>query len=403
VAADRGDRHRRRLDAATDFHDDMMPRILDRYVFRVVGSRVFYTFVMIVMLYLVLEMVERGDRYLQYMSVADQPLPRSIADVLVYAALRLLPALVQFGSIATLIGVIFSAAQMSSHNEFVAIRAAGVRLSRAMAPAFVVALLVSVFSFFLANFVLPDLTLRGEELEDTIMLRQGRRNYKPLAVQQVQRTDEGQRQVALFVGQYMPDRQMALDFVAVVQQGQGYYTVRADAAQWRGDGWYFMRPPAATIEAGEDVKPYGQLFNYAQSPSQAAIGRRQEHLKTTLSPALLLSKRLGPDVLRLRDMDLDNPRLAVAFHRRIAGLLSGLVILGLGLPFILGAPFSNPWTNRAIAVGLAAAYLSLSALAAHFGGAPNSNRWIAALAVWAVEIAFFAVAFYLLQYRMDRT
>ena len=217
--------------------------LLDRYIFRIVVTRVLSTFVIVATIFFVLEVVERHSHYSRYIRSTPESTGRDLIDIVTFSLSRLLPVLVQYGSLCTLLGCIFAVSHLAKRNEFVAIRAAGVSLRRAMMPAFLMGLLVSSTAFVLGESVLPALTLRGQQLEAKIMHRQ-RKFAGALAIQGTETIDGRSRHVVLHVDRFDPDSQTAFGFQALIVDERGHERLVAPAAVWRGNGWYFVTPSA---------------------------------------------------------------------------------------------------------------------------------------------------------------
>ena len=363
--------------------------LLDRYIFRIVVTRVLSTFVIVVTIFFVLEVVERHSHYSRYIRSTSQSTGRDLIDIVTFCLSRLLPVLVQFGSLCTLLGCIFAVSHLAKHNEFVAIRAAGVSLRRALAPAFLMGLLVSSTSFVLGESVLPALTLRGQQLEARILDRR-RKFAGALAIQGTETFDGRSRHVVLHVDRFDPDSQTALGFKALIVDERGHERLVAPAAAWRGDGWYFVSPSG---------QPLGRRYRYADG----IVGEHVTHLITRLSPALLLSQRLGPGVLTERQLfrERARPALATALHRRLAAILAGFTVLGLGLPLLLGDPNAHPWRQRSLALTAGGGYLIVTWMAGMLGSSAGAGGWTSALAVWVPEAAFLGLAFHFVYGKMD--
>lgn len=385
----------------------MTGRTLDRYVFKLGLSRVVYTFTTLVVLFFIFEFAQRIKHYLRYIRENEQSGWLDLVDILTFSLSRLVPVLLEFTALGTLIGCILVIAHLAARNEFVAVKAAGVSMRRFLLPLFAVAFLISAGSFVLTWTAVPWLTRTGHDLEHTILLRPHKFD-DALSIQGAETIQGHPCQVVLYVGQFNPKTQTAKGFRAVVvDENGGREHIISPVASWRAGAWHFLPPDSVRPRPRNALETQGRRYRYDKNIfGEPVVGEPVASLPTRLSPNLLFNQRLGPDALSFRELwaVAQRPDLAVVLHRRLAGWLSGLIVLGLGLPLLVSDTSEKPWSRRLISFGVALSYLLTTDLLAQVGSSnawPAAGSWIPIASVWIPTLGFLALSGCLVYKKMD--
>lgn len=325
---------------------------LDRYVFWLVLGRVSFCFLSVIVLYFLFEIAQRSKHFLRYMRRADSPgWQHDLMDLLDLSLSRLLPGLLEFAALGTLLGVILAVSYLLNKNEFVAVNAAGISRRRFFAPAFLVALLVSLGSMALTQFVVPDLMRRGRDLQLRILRRTGKFD-SALSIQGSE--PDGGPQAVVSVGRFDPATGRAEQFHALRLYPDGRREhLKASFARWQGGAWVFDPP--------------GRTYDYRKK----TVGQLVVRMETSLSPTLLFYEALGPDALTAGELWRSTHRseLSVELHTRLAVPLVALAALGLALPFLVSDLFANRWIAGLKAVGAALGFVTVTLALSQLAGA----------------------------------
>ncbi len=84
-----------------------------------------------------------------------------VAEIMLYASSSLVPMALP---LAVLLASIMVFGNLAEHNELMAMKSAGISLLRIMQPLILIALAISIFAFYFANFVLPHSNLKMRSL-----------------------------------------------------------------------------------------------------------------------------------------------------------------------------------------------------------------------------------------------
>ena len=133
--------------------------IIDRYIIRKFLSTFFFSIILIMSIAVVLDFSEKIDDFLE----SHAPLNKVIFDYY----LNFIPYFASlFSHLFTFIAVIYFTSRMAYNTEFIAILSNGVSFNRILYPYFISALIITLFSFTLNNFVIPHATAKKQVFEE---------------------------------------------------------------------------------------------------------------------------------------------------------------------------------------------------------------------------------------------
>jgi len=133
--------------------------IIDRYIIRKFLSTFFFSIILIMSIAVVLDFSEKIDDFLE----SHAPLNKVIFDYY----LNFIPYFASlFSHLFTFIAVIYFTSRMAYNTEFIAILSNGVSFNRILYPYFISALIITLFSFTLNNFVSPHATAKMHVFEE---------------------------------------------------------------------------------------------------------------------------------------------------------------------------------------------------------------------------------------------
>jgi lipopolysaccharide export system permease protein len=129
--------------------EDLKLKILDHYIIKKFLGTFFYSITLIMVICVVFDISEKMDDFIEN----DAPLKAVVFDYY----FNFIPYFaVLFSSLFTFIAVIFFTSKMAAQTEFIAILSNGVSFKRILWPYFLSALLISVLTYYLYDFVIPN-------------------------------------------------------------------------------------------------------------------------------------------------------------------------------------------------------------------------------------------------------
>lgn len=152
--------------------------ILDRYIIsKFLGTYVF-TILMLVVIIVVFDAVEKMDDFLE--------LNAPLYDVAVKYYVNFVPFFInQFSGLITFIAVIMFTSKMAYDTEIIAILSGGVSFKRLMWPYFISAFLVTVLSLALNLYIIPKANTTRIEFEASYLKKNKRNNYEEFIYRQI--------------------------------------------------------------------------------------------------------------------------------------------------------------------------------------------------------------------------
>lgn len=133
--------------------------IIDYYIIRKFLGTFFFALLLIICIAVIFDVAEKIDDFMDKHAPLEAIVFNYYLNFIPYFA-------VLFSSLFTFISVIFFTSKMAYNTEIIAILNSGVSFRRLMYPFMVSAAIISAFSFFLSNFVLPSANRVRLEFED---------------------------------------------------------------------------------------------------------------------------------------------------------------------------------------------------------------------------------------------
>ena len=122
--------------------------ILDKYLIKRFLKTYFFAVLVIVLIIMVIDFVEKNDDFIQKNAPMRAILLSYYANLAPYWANYISPLMI-------FISTVFFTAQMAAHTEIVAILSSGTSFPRLMLPYFIAASMVAVLSFVMVGWILP--------------------------------------------------------------------------------------------------------------------------------------------------------------------------------------------------------------------------------------------------------
>lgn len=358
--------------------DITFPNILDRYILRE----------FLKVLALVLLSVAALSMIIDYTDKAKDAREHGVAasTLLTYYRFYIFTVLNWTVPISVLVSTLVTFAMLSKNSEITAIKSSGVSLYRIGLPVLAVAALMSLFSYFNLDFILPYSSQRLEQVKRKI-------DGKPPLT-----AAEQQKLWYLGKGRYLINF-LAYDRAAMrltqVQVFELHPTdfrmtrrVYAKSATWNGKGWAFadgwMRsfPDNAPSTYTEIKQPL--VLYYPETPEDFAMEVRL--------PDQMTYAQLSRYLATLRASGYAGDALAVKLYEKTSWPALSLVMALIALPFAFRMGKRGALYGIGLALLLGIVYFIVFGLFMKFGEVGNLPPLLAA---WAANILFGLAAGYL--------
>ncbi len=346
----------------------MMLLILDRYVSRVFVAYFFVCLLGGIGLVTVIDIGTRLDDFIKggFVTIVTSIFRYALWNTPVVICLIFPPLL--------LISAGWALVQLAKNNELIAIKASGISVYRIIIPLFIGGAVIGLGVAGLREWIIPIVAPRINEVSN------------PSSKGTV--NDFGgmipTEDVAYHIDSYkVSKREMTNPVFCVFAEAK---TIEAARGVWKKDKWV-LYDVVIKKRTGEEAKP-----------------EREEHLEYELPfklrPEDLTARKADPGLMSTRELVgmigryPTNHSLRVALHSRFTYPLTGVILLLIGLPFVVG--FERINRSRILGLGMCfvvcAAYYAVTFLCSSLG---NSNHlpadWMAA---WIPIILFAAVGIF---------
>ena len=290
-------------------------KCLQRYTYKELLSPVLFSVIAFTLIFVAADLLFMLARLLVEESV-------SLGTVIRLFVLGLPRVMALTLPMSTLLGILLCYSTLSASSEIVAMRAAGVSLARIMAPALVVALLISGVTFIFNEKVVPGANRRFEEIMWQIGKSSSPFLQKNLVLKEF---DKGSLTRLVFAGSY-DDTEELFQHVTVqeFEEGRLCRITEAARARWDNAAWWFEDGVSYNVVDGDrmvSVRFARQEGRIAYTPSEVARGalRPDEMSALELREYISLLKQQGAST---RKLSVEHLKFAIPFASLVFGLVA---------------------------------------------------------------------------------
>ncbi len=294
-------------------------RILDRYITREFLKTYLIIFISFAVLFIVIDIIDNLPRLVRNGATTE------LATI--YYLLRLPYLLVLTSPVTVLLTGLFMMNSLSKHNESVAIRAAGVSITRAMLPLFAIGMLISIGVAIMGEYLLPyaektrsyvyNVKIKGEEPEDQML--KARIHYR------------GQKNDFYYFGFFdgYKNTLRIIDLTRIdFKTKQMVEHVTATSATWDKDHW-IMRD--VEIRKFRDGKQFS-LKTIPMTEEKFLEVNPKDFIRITKKTLSLNFWELKDYIGRLKKLGEDTNREVTDLHMKLSFPLANLIIIFFFIP-----------------------------------------------------------------------
>lgn len=144
-------------------------KVITKYITKQIISIFLLCHFIFVLLYLVIDFIQKIDNFVE----AEV----SLALTLLYFLYKIPTMVMQITPAATMISIVVVICQMKKNKEIMAMKACGLNLHKAFQPVITVSLIISIFSFFLAEMIVPNTSTRSNEIMEIEVKRRPQASF----------------------------------------------------------------------------------------------------------------------------------------------------------------------------------------------------------------------------------
>jgi LPS export ABC transporter permease LptG/LPS export ABC transporter permease LptF len=355
------------------------PNILDRYTLRKYLAIFLFVFFSLLLIFVIVTFVDRIDNIHKH----NKPL------ILLFEYIRYrIPEFIHYIlPVAALATTLLSLGLLTKFNEITAMKACGISLYRIILPVVLMAVLVSFFSFYLQENILPNSSKKVEEVWDKIN-DVPPRSYSYLDRRWVLSKEKNR----IYHYNYFDREKSVFSQLSIYDFDPSTWSFQRRIYSERGylseghlslaNSWY------RDFVNGRPTK-----FEKSEKMDLSVVEDRSYFLKERKVPEQMSYKELEQYIQELEERDFDTVRFKVDLNYKVSFPFASLVMTLLGIPFA----FSMGKRGALVGIGL-----SLVIAMIFWGGIGifkslgYLNYLNAFLAAWGANLIFGLIGLYLL-------
>jgi len=346
----------------------LRPKILDRYIIKEVMS-----FVALAVAALTIMLIMQTLFELMEMLINKKVGWLYIVKLLAY---RLPAFLVVTFPISLLAASELAIGNLSTNGEITAMRAGGISLRRIIFPFLVAAFGISVLSFAINDYIVPEANHISQNIIREIVLKKGPPNIK----RNVFFRDAENR---YFYINYFDEKNMIMKDIMVYEMTREKFprTITAKTGKWEIDTWKLENGTIYNYD--EDGKiTYEMSFTNLDIIVKEDL---QKFFKNQRTPQEMSSTELKQQITILDQAGADTKNFEVDYHMKYSVPFSGLIFVLLGVPLGLRVKRGSKATGVIISIVLVFLYYILLSTTRSFGRGGVISPFLAA---WLANIIF---------------
>lgn len=348
---------------------------LDVYVIGKFLGTFFFSIVLILSISVVFDLVEKIDDFYEH---------HATLEVIVFDYyFNFIPFFANlFTPLFTFISVIFFTSKMANNTEIVAILAGGVSFNRLMRPYLISALFITILSFFLGAFIIPNATRKVLEFENQYI-----QTFKTANARNVQMQVE--KGVVLYIGRFDIESGVGYDFSLDGFDGKNLTSrLTANTVIW--DSLYHWRVNDYVLRTFEGMRE--TLVRGTTLDTTIRVQPEEFFVTTKEAPQLTLTE-LKSYILKQKERGVGNVQaFEDEYYKRFSTPLSIFIMTLIGVSLSSKKVRGGMGINLGIGLALSAIYVLFITLSSTF--AVNGSMPIL-LAVWLPNLLFLSIGIYL--------
>ncbi len=287
--------------------------------------------------------------------------------------------------LAVLMATLLTLGMLARHSELIAMRGCGISVARITTPILVTSFAISLFSFLLAELVIPASFARMQYVQQVLIEKKNPNTF--FRQQNIWYREEN----TLLQAHTFNPADRTLKGITLWQIGPGMQPlqrIEAETALFTPAGWLLKKVVVRDMRGGSVEATVSQQELPVPLRLTVADLKVLEKETSTLSIFALLRY-----CDKLRKGGYDNTRYLAQLHSRISLPFASLVMAFLGIPFALrGGRTSGIAVGIGISLGIGFGYFAVNAVLLSFGQAGVLSPLVSA---WAANAIFAAAGVWL--------
>ncbi|GAB4117596.1 MAG: LptF/LptG family permease [Candidatus Caldatribacteriota bacterium] len=339
------------------------PKILDRYIIKEVLSFVALAVAALTIMLIMQTLFELLD-----MLINKRVAWQYVAKLLIY---RLPAYLVVTFPMSLLASSEFAIARLSTDGEITAMRAGGISLRRIMIPFLVASLLVSILSFYINDYIVPEANHISQNIIREIVLKKG----PPNIMRNVFFRDAENRY--FYINRLDEDKMIMQDIMVYEMTREKFpRVITAKRGAWVVDTWKLENGTIYNYDENGKITYEMDFVNLDIIVKEDL----QKFFTNQRTPQEMSSKELKQQIEILKQAGADTKNFEVDYHMKFSIPYSGLIFVLLGVPLGLRVKRGSKATGIVISIVLILSYYVFLSVTRSMGRGgmidPITSAWL---------------------------
>lgn len=357
-----------------------MGKQLDRYVINQFIKNLLFALLCFIIIFILVDLFENLDRFI------DNKLNFSM--ILSYY-LAFIPEIVKLITpISMLLATLFTVGRMINFNEIIAVKNAGVSLTRFMMPFLFMGVIVTGISIYFNNWVVPEANKKKFFIERNYL----NKNRPTVSLNKLYFQDSKNQLILvdLFKEIDLTANKVSIQLYNPDTLTQLIKRVDADKMKWSDNQWVLIKATERDFTSGQEV-----LKSFDSIPAAEIAGMN----KINLVPDQIIKKQLKPDEMNYTELNnfiesmkrggQDVDRQLVDFYAKMSFPFSSLIVIIFGISISTGSKRRKGLALQfGISILVSFLYLGFVKISQSFGYNGDLDPLLTA---WLANIAFAAV------------
>ncbi len=355
-----------------------MLKKIDRYIIRKFLGTFVFAMTLIIFIVIIFDLSERIDDFIEKQA--------PLQEIIMVYYLNFIPYFANlFSPLFTFIAVIFFTSRMATNSEIIAILGSGVSFRRMLRPYFISAILLSLFSIYLSNFVIPSANRVRLDFESTYIKTTPRFSDRNIHMQ----VRPGE---FVYLESFNDRTQVGYRFTLEKMEDQKLtYKLFAEQVRWDSiqQQWTIENYNIRTIDGLDEQLSFGRtmdtVLNFTPHDFIQNIKEMETMSFSELRAFIANEKLKGSENVKFYEVEM---------HRRIAFPFATLVLTLIGVSLSSRKVRGGIGLHLGIGLGISFAFILFMQISTTFATKGNLHPM---LSVWIPNIFFGLLGFYLLR------
>lgn len=351
---------------------------LDIYIIKKFLGTFFYAISLLILVVIVIDISEKIDDFLE----KNAPLK----DIILVYYVNFIPYFVNlFLYLFTFIAVIFFTSKMASNSEFVAILSSGISFKRLLVPYLLSAFILSLLSFYLANWLIPQTSAKRRAFINTYVQQLSVAKDRNIHLQIDPKT-------FVYVDSYNNENNTGYKFsIEKIDERGLYYQMHADQIKWDTltNRWALKHYVVRELNGLEERIKRGVMLdtNINVTPSDFIIEKSNYEVMdfSELSEYILKERKKGASDLQFYEVEK---------QKRIAYPFATIILTVIGVSLSSRKVKGGIGLHLGFGIAISFAFILFMQITTVFATYGNLSPVVA---VWIPNIIFGTLALYLLK------